>query len=214
MVKIAIFTALLATITVAQTTTPAPSTTILSIFEENNSLNAQVFSNMGGSIVNVDASSNQTIIAINCVQSLLAYCSFSSYVLPMTITSGPSTFAWSMSSTALSGSVYSIAGQSQNCAVIGSTQSANCLIYDNHWHLNISTTSLSSTSATVELSAAQITYDLLTVTAGIEKLSPDSTASVSSITVTGTATSSTDPGKNSSKAWIAGPDIGDVVGCT
>lgn len=113
----------------------------------------------------------------------------------MTITSGPSTFAWSMSSTTRSDSVYSIAGQSQNCAVIGSTQSASCLIYDDHWHSNISSTSSLSTSATVELNAAQITYDLLTVTAGVEKLVPDSTASTSSITVAGTASSSTDSGK-------------------
>ena len=95
----------------------------------------------------------------------------------MTITSGPSTFAWSMSSTTQSDSVYSIAGQSQNCVVIGSTQSASCLIYDNYWHSNISATSLSTTSATVELNAEQITYDLLTVTAGVEKLVPASTTS-------------------------------------
>jgi len=131
----------------------------------------------------------------------------------MTITSGPSTFAWSMSSTTRSDSVYSIAGQSQNCAVIGSTQSASCLIYDNYWHSNISTTSLSSTSATVELSAAQITYDILTVTAGVEKLVPASTASMSSTTTAGTTSSSTDSGKHNSKAWIAGPVVGAVVGC-
>lgn len=118
-----------------------------------------------------------------------------------------------MSSTTRSDSVYSIAGQSQNCVVTGSTQSASCLIYDDYWHSNISTTSFSSTSATVELSAAQITYDLLTVTAGVEKLAPASTASMTSTATAGIANNSTVSGQHSSKAWIAGPVIGAVVGC-
>ncbi|PYI00111.1 hypothetical protein BO71DRAFT_312352 [Aspergillus ellipticus CBS 707.79] len=179
---------------------------------------------MAGSIVGVDTS-NQTTIAINCVQSLLANCSFSSYVLPITVTKGPSTFALSLSSTTKRSADYTIFVQSQECDIISSTESASCMVYTSWWYSNSSTSTSMSKTNTVALSPAQITYDTLMVTAGIEKLlAPATTTQVESETASSTSTgvlstttaassSSSSPGSHSSKAWIAGPVVGAVAGC-
>ncbi|PWY82975.1 hypothetical protein BO70DRAFT_361902 [Aspergillus heteromorphus CBS 117.55] len=203
-------------------TTAAPTTTYVEVFEENIAVNNNVFSDMAGSIVAVDTTNNQTTIAVNCIQSLLANCSFSSYALPITVTKGLSTFSLSLSSTRKKAADYTIFVQTQECVVISSTESASCVVFTSWWYSNSSTSTSMSKTATVTLSPAQITYDSLLVTAGVEKLqntlAPSATAGPSSTStaVLSTATAgpaSSSPESHSSKAWIAGPVIGAVAGC-
>ncbi|OOF91151.1 hypothetical protein ASPCADRAFT_510354 [Aspergillus carbonarius ITEM 5010] len=215
--------ALMATPTMMQTTT-APTTTYVKVFEENLVFYSHVFSELVGSIVNVDTGQDQTTIAIDCIQSLLANCSTRPLGMPPTFTMGPSTFMYSWSSTRQNSQAYTIDVQAEGCKIFSSTESASCWLYASYWHSDNATSTSTSVTETVTMNSADITYDTLMVTAGIEKLLAPATttqnrdgtvtASIVTASVSTTAFSSSSSSKtHSSRAWIAGPVVGAVTGC-
>ncbi|RAL02747.1 uncharacterized protein BO80DRAFT_30086 [Aspergillus ibericus CBS 121593] len=212
----------MATTTTMQTTT-APTTTYLKVFEENVVFYSHVYSELAGSIVGVDTDQDQTTVAINCIQSLLANCSMRSIGMPPTFTMGPSTFIYSWSSTRQNSQEYTIDIQSEGCKIFSSTESASCWLYASYWHSAGTTSTSKSVWENVTMNSADITYDTLMVTAGVEKLlapatatqtqDVTSTATASFSTASAASSSSSSPERHSSKAWIAGPAVGAVAGC-
>ncbi|PWY71597.1 hypothetical protein BO94DRAFT_539551 [Aspergillus sclerotioniger CBS 115572] len=215
--------ALMATPAMMQTTT-APTTTYIKVFEENIVFYSHFFSELVGSIVNVDTDQDQTTIAINCIQSLLANCSTRSLGMPPTFTMGPSTFIYSWSSTRHNSQAYTIDVQAEGCKIFSSTESASCWLYASYWHSDNATSTSTSVTENVTMNSADITYDTLMVTAGVEKLlapatttqNQDGTGTAS--TVTASVSTATFSSRSSSKthppsAWIAGPVMGAMIGC-
>ncbi|PYI10795.1 hypothetical protein BO78DRAFT_182691 [Aspergillus sclerotiicarbonarius CBS 121057] len=211
--------ALMATATTMQTTT-APTTTYIKVFEENVVFYSHIYSKLAGSIVGVDTDQDQTTIAINCIQSLLANCSMSSIGMPPTFTMGPSTFIYSWSSTRQNSQEYTIDVQSEGCRIFSSTESASCWLYASYWHSAGTTSTSESVTENVTMNSADITYDTLMVMAGVEKLlapatttqTQDATTTASLSTTAAVSSSSSRP-ETHSKAWIAGPAVGAAAGC-
>lgn len=201
---------------VARTTT-AQSTEIGILFPALNEMNMD---NLEGSIVTADASS--TTIQIGCRSSATAECTSSGYVLPQTLTKGPSFQDYYYDVTSLfNNTIFVITGR-LDCNMTSSALGASCFASTSTWASRGTNASSSAWSTSVTISSFNLKYNTLTVSSGLENLQPATTAAtnaspVRSVTSTPTPTTTTvveisSAGHSSSKAWIAGLVIGVVGG--
>ncbi|KAJ5456094.1 uncharacterized protein N7458_003677 [Penicillium daleae] len=202
--------------TVAGTTT-AQSTEIDILFP---ALNEMDMNNLEGSIMSADASS--TTIQIDCRSSVTAQCISSGYVLPQTLTKGPSFQDYYYDVTSLFNSTIFVITGRLDCNMTSSTLGASCFASTSTWASRGTNASSSVWSTSVTISSFNLKYNTLTVSSGLENLQTATTAAIiasPSQTVTSTPTPTTTPavetssaGHSSSKAWIAGLVIGVLAG--
>lgn len=170
-----------------------------------------------GSVVNVNAST--TTILIDCRSSATAQCSSSGYILPQTLTAGPSFQGYYYDITSYYNRTIYIVTGTLDCNMTSSTLGASCYSSLSNWVSSGTNSSSTVWSTTVSISSFNLKYNTLTVSSGLEKLqttataaSPGQTMTSTSTPTTTTTTASTLENNSPSKAWIAGPVIGAVVG--
>ncbi|KAL2818712.1 hypothetical protein BDW59DRAFT_165375 [Aspergillus cavernicola] len=159
-------------------------------------LNGMNMDNIEGSVVSADDSA--TTILIDCRSSVTNQCSSSGYVLPQTLTTGPSFQDYHYDST------------------LG----ASCYASTSTWVSSGLNATSSASSTSISISTFNFKYNTLAVSSGLEKLQPTETAAsnaspgqtVTSTSEPTTTTMTTSEHGLSSKAWIAGPVVGAVVG--
>ncbi|PYH66145.1 uncharacterized protein BO88DRAFT_428081 [Aspergillus vadensis CBS 113365] len=213
-------------LTTTTVVTTAPPTAYVQVFEANAVFYSSIFSFLAGSIVNVDTVEDRTTIGANCIHSLVVNCSLETVSFPPTFTMGPSTYIHSSSGSEQNSQQYTSNIDSRACRIFSSTQSASCEIFASYWYSDAQTSTSKHTKRHTTLRSSEINYHNLLITAGIEKLptavttsqTQKRTATVPTATAlasTTAAASSPSPNSQShpSKAWVAGPVVGAVVGC-
>ncbi|KAJ9486486.1 hypothetical protein VN97_g6842 [Penicillium thymicola] len=205
--------ALAAMILMAAATTPQ-STNIDIVFP---GLHEMDFNNVEGSVMTADTTA--TTYQIDCRSSATKQCTSSGYLLPQTLTAGPSFQDFHYDVTSFWNSTIFIVTGTLDCNMTGSTLGASCYFSTSTWISSgtKNTSSVFTTSATI--SSANFKYNTLAVPSGLENLpvetaatnaSPGHTGPSISKPTTTAAMASEHP--SSSKAWIAGPVIGAVAG--
>ncbi|KAL3472031.1 hypothetical protein BJX99DRAFT_236180 [Aspergillus californicus] len=191
--------------TSSDTLSDGSTSTDLPIFDQVFPLGSMLES-LGGSIAAVDWDIQATTIVLDCLSEESTDCAMMD--VPFTITSGPSTYAYTAYYTQVDAS-YSHTDV-VSCAV---TESAVCDMTYYSWFG--STTTAFTRLETSTYSPDDFTYEVVPITAGLEKLSStsDATATPSESTSGADSNSDSDSGGSSSKAWIAGPVVGAIVGC-
>lgn len=192
-----------------------PSTEVNILFP---ALDGTNMDNLDGSVVNVDAST--TTILIDCRSSATAQCSSSGYILPQTLTAGPSFQDYYYDVTSYYNRTIYIVTGSLDCNMTSSTLGASCYTSMSNWVSSGTNSNSTAWSTTVSISSFNLKYNTLTVSSGLEKLQATATAAtnaspgqtMTSTSTPTTTTASTLANNSSSKAWIAGPVIGAVVG--
>ncbi|KAL2833073.1 hypothetical protein BJY01DRAFT_253676 [Aspergillus pseudoustus] len=192
------------TTTTATTTTTSTSTTeipmIAALFP-----NQEILSDLAGSVSTVTA--GETIIVLDCLAGITSPCG--GLADPITLTTGPSTFDYT--------AVYESA--TDGAEIVGCEitplSGIDCTTrYTEAGGLSDN----AATSTTNELSsqAGGISYETITITGGVDLLPIETYITTDYgwiIAYTGTATPTREPDSGSaSKAWIAGPVIGGIVG--
>ncbi|KAJ5281032.1 hypothetical protein N7478_006404 [Penicillium angulare] len=175
--------------------------------------------NLEGSVVTGDASS--TTIQIDCRSSATAECTSSGYVLPQTLTKGPSFQDNYYDVTSLFNSTIFVITGRLDCNMTSSTLGASCFASTSTWDSRGTNASSSAWSTSVTISSFNLKYNTLTLSSGLENLQPGTTATPNASPIQ-TATSTSIPttttvqassaGHSSSKAWIAGVVVGVVAG--
>lgn len=207
-----------AVIPMVAATTTAQSTEVNIIFPALDKMNMD---NLEGSVVSADATA--TTIEIDCRSSVTNVCLSSGYLLPQTLTAGPSfqDFYYDVTSY-YNHTIYIVTGN-MDCNMTGSTLGASCYFSTSTWISSGLNATSSAYSTAVSIPSFNLKYNTLTVSSGLENLPTQTAAtnafpghtgtSTSTPTSTPTTTAATTPEHNpSSKAWIAGPVIGAVVG--
>ncbi|KAL2855234.1 hypothetical protein BJX68DRAFT_264376 [Aspergillus pseudodeflectus] len=167
--------------------------------------NQAVLSDLGGSVSAVSA--GETIIVLDCLPGVTSPCG--GLAEPITITTGTSTFDYT--------AVYATASDGAEivgCDITPLVQIDCTTSYTRQTSEDAAATAISATS---EVSQAGISYETITITAGIDLLPTETYVTTDYgwiIAYTGPAqpTDEPDPDSGSSKAWIAGPVVGGIVG--
>jgi hypothetical protein len=195
------------------------ATTTLSILAIPFPTDQNILQSLVGSISAVDHENEETTIVLDCAPTVTS-CLES--LIPLTITTGPSTFiyTWSWDGPGW-GSIPSTATvdsrETIECGIVG-TQTLGCLTS----HVDsYSGTALPVTTALSVYGTEGFSREAVVITAGVEKLE---TATSATATSTGDSVDETagstpadpegDSGSgsgSSSKAWIAGPVVGGLV---
>ncbi|CAI7606704.1 unnamed protein product [Penicillium pancosmium] len=170
-----------------------------------------------GSVVSADAST--TTIQIDCRSSATNQCTSSGYLLPQTLTVGPSFQDFHYDVTSFWNKTIFIVTGTLDCNVTGSTLGASCYFSTSTW-ISSGTNSKSSVFATTaSISSFNLKYNTLAVSSGLENLPIATTATNASPGHTRTSTSTptttaamASEHHSSSEAWIAGPVVGAVAG--
>ncbi|GLI82213.1 hypothetical protein PoHVEF18_010622 [Penicillium ochrochloron] len=170
-----------------------------------------------GSVVSADVTA--TTIQIDCRSSVTNQCLSSGYILPQTLTGGPSIQEFHYDVTSFYNSTIYIITGTLNCNVTGSTLGASCYFSTSTWISSGMNATSSAWSTATSISSFNLKYNTLTVSSGLENL-PTKTAATNASpghtetsTSTPTTTAATIPEHHSSsEAWIAGPVIGAVAG--
>lgn len=170
-----------------------------------------------GSVVSADVTA--TTIQIDCRSSVSKQCLSAGYILPQTLTSGPSLQEFHYDVTSFYNSTIYIITGTLDCNVTGSTLGASCYFSTSTWISSGMNATSSAWSTATSISSFNLKYNTLTVSSGLEKLSTEAAATSASPGHTGTSTSTptttaapTPENHSSSEAWIAGPVIGAVAG--
>ncbi|KAL2824241.1 hypothetical protein BDW59DRAFT_162577 [Aspergillus cavernicola] len=206
-----------ATATATGTTTNSDdaTTTQLSVFAAGFPY-VSMLTNYAGSISAVDWETNQTTIVMDCLPGLDTPCGL--FAAPFTFTNGPSTFAYTgyypYASTSSASDTESV-----SCDIVSSTQTAYCETTYISDSANADTATMTQFETSV-YSQGNIAYDAILVTAGVENLvSADATTTTTASLPSGSISlaepstiSDSGDGSGSSKAWIAGPVVGGLVG--
>lgn len=173
---------------------------------------------LDGSIVSADASA--TTIVVSCQSSATKTCLSSGYLLPQTLTTGPSFQDYHYDVTSLyNSSIYVVTG-TLDCNVTESTLGASCYFSTSTWISSGTHANSSAWATSTSISSFYIKYNTLTVSSGLDNLPTETAATnaspghtrTSTSTPTGTTESTAQQNHSSSNAWIAGPVIGAVVG--
>ncbi|CEN59850.1 hypothetical protein ASPCAL02291 [Aspergillus calidoustus] len=167
--------------------------------------NQAVLSDLGGSVSAVSA--GETIIVLDCLPGVTSPCG--GLAEPITITTGTSTFDYT--------AVYATASDGAEivgCDITPLVQIDCTTSYTGHLSEDAAATAITATS---EISQGGISYETITITAGIDLLPTETYVTTDYgwiIAYTGPAqpTDGPDPDSGSSKAWIAGPVVGGIVG--
>ncbi|KGO45975.1 hypothetical protein PEX1_105440 [Penicillium expansum] len=173
--------------------------------------------NVEGSVMSADAMA--TTIQIDCRSSATKQCTSSGYLLPQTLTAGPSFQDFHYDITSFWNNTIFIVTGTLDCNMTGSTLGASCYFSTSTW-VSSGTKNISSVFATTaSISSANLKYNTLAVPSGLENFPVETAATNASPGHTGTSTSkptttavTTLEHHSSSKAWIAGPVIGAVAG--
>ncbi|OJJ42236.1 hypothetical protein ASPZODRAFT_137419 [Penicilliopsis zonata CBS 506.65] len=188
-----------------------------------------------GSIVAVDTAAGLTTIAFDCRPSVSS-CSADGNLMPLTVTQGPSTFAFDQTSIWYREWLTEWYSIHITCEITSSALSAICLssqtpvsrVTDTDTGTETTTgtyavTEPAETAYLFSLTQGEVFWDIFTVTGGVSKLpgtatatattttsSSTTTTSTSTITTTSSSSTSSSSSSSSSKAWIAGPVIGGI----
>ncbi|KAJ5604844.1 hypothetical protein N7510_009998 [Penicillium lagena] len=195
--------------------TTAQSTEVDIIFPALDGMN---LNDLEGSVMSADASA--TTIQIDCRSSVTNQCLSSGYVLPQTLTTGPSFQDYYYDITSYWNSTIYIVTGALDCNLTSSTLGASCYYSRSTWVSSGLTANSSASSTSISISSFNLKYNTLTVASGLEKLQATQTAATNAApgqTVKSTSTPTTTAASSSehhisSKAWIAGPVVGAVVG--
>ncbi|KAL3488059.1 hypothetical protein BJX62DRAFT_240424 [Aspergillus germanicus] len=204
----------------ADTDTDASSTatTTLSILAIPFSTGQNILQDLVGSISAVDHENDETTIVLDCAPTVTS-CLES--LIPLTITTGPSTFkyTWSWDGPGW--------GTIPSTATVDSRETIECSIVETELlgcltsHVDsVSGTAMPVTTA-VSIYTEGISYEAVPITGGVEKLETSTSATATSAgdaagetAEAGAGDTEEDSGSgsgSSSKAWIAGPVIGGLV---
>ncbi|CAI7631452.1 unnamed protein product [Penicillium glandicola] len=180
-------------------------------------LNEMDLNNVEGSVVSADATA--TTIQIDCRSSATNICTSSGYLLPQTLTAGPSFQDFHYDVTSFWNSTIFIVTGTLDCNMTGSTLGASCYFSTSTWVSSGTETKSSIYTTTASISSLNLKYNTLAVLSGLDNLPTETAATNASPGLTGTSTSTptataatTSEHHSSSKAWIAGPVIGAVAG--
>ncbi|CAI7623118.1 unnamed protein product [Penicillium crustosum] len=200
-------------ILVAAATTPQ-STNVDILFP---ALHDMDFNNVEGSVMSADATA--TTYQIDCRSSATKQCTSSGYLLPQTLTVGPSFQNFHYDVTSFWNKTIFIVTGTLDCNMTGSTLGASCYFSTSTWVSSGTTNTSSVFTTSASISSANLKYNTLAVPSGLENLPVETAATNASPGHTGTSTSkptttaaTTSEHHSSSKAWIAGPVIGAVAG--
>ncbi|KAJ0414318.1 hypothetical protein BJY00DRAFT_295365 [Aspergillus carlsbadensis] len=203
--------------TSANTDTDASSaaTTTLSILAIPFPTGQNILQDLVGSISAVDHENEETTIVLDCAPTVTS-CLKS--LIPLTITTGPSTFiyTWSWDGPGwdtIPSTVTVDSTETIKCGIVG-TQTIGCMTT----HVDtISGSAMPETTALSVYGTEGFTYEAVPITGGVEKLETATSATATSTgdsagesTESGASDTDGDSG-SSSKAWIAGPVIGGLV---
>ncbi|KAH8705481.1 hypothetical protein BGW36DRAFT_353887 [Talaromyces proteolyticus] len=183
-------------------------------------LNEENLHYLEGSVINADTSA--TTIQIDCRSSVTELCVSSGYVLPQTLTNAPSSQAIYYDITSFFNRTIYIVTGALDCNITSSTEGASCFASTSTWYSSGLKSNSSAWSTGVTISSDNLKYNTLTVASGLEKLRTTTTSALPGQTMAATssptaaaATNTSIPSSehsSSSKAWIAGPVVGGVVG--
>ncbi|KAJ5804914.1 hypothetical protein N7474_010801 [Penicillium riverlandense] len=196
--------------------TTAQSTEVDIIFPALISMNLDY---VEGSVVSAGASA--TTIEIDCRSSATNQCLSSGYILPQTLTTGPSFQDFHYDITSYYNSTIYIVTGTLDCNLTSSTLGASCYASTSTWISSGLNATSSAWSTSISISSFNLKYNTLTVASGLGKLptvtaatnaSPRQTVTSTSTPTTTTNAATTSKHRSSSKAWIAGPVVGVVVG--
>lgn len=175
------------------------------------------FNNVEGSVMSADATA--TTYQIDCRSSVTKQCTSSGYLLPQTLTAGPSFQDFHYDVTSFWNSTIYIVTGTLDCNMTGSTLGASCYFSTSTWISSGTTNASSVFTTSASISSANLKYNTLAVPSGLENLPVETAATNASPGHTGTSTSKptttaamASEHPSSSKAWIAGPVIGAVAG--
>ncbi|KAJ5984726.1 hypothetical protein N7481_006825 [Penicillium waksmanii] len=170
-----------------------------------------------GSVVSADATA--TTIQIDCRSSATSQCTSSGYLLPQTLTAGPSFQDFHYDVTSFWNKTIYIVTGTLDCNVTGSTLGASCYFSTSTWISSGTNSNSSVFATTASISSFNLKYNTLAVSSGLENLPTATAATNASPGHTGTSTSTpttttamTPEHHSSSEAWIAGPVVGAVAG--
>ncbi|KAJ5536429.1 hypothetical protein N7513_009615 [Penicillium frequentans] len=201
-------------IPVVAAATTAQSTEVDILFPALDGMN---INSLEGSVVGADTAS--TTIQIDCRSSATSQCLSSGYILPQTLTAGPSFQDLHYDITSLYNSTIYIVTGNLDCNVTGSTLGASCYFSTSTWISSGLNATSSAWATAVSISSFNLKYNTLTVLSGLENLPTETAATSASPGHTGTSTSAptttvatTPEHHSSSEVWIAGPVIGAVAG--
>ncbi|KAJ5810884.1 hypothetical protein N7447_010400 [Penicillium robsamsonii] len=170
-----------------------------------------------GSVISAGATA--TTIQIDCRSSATNQCTSSAYILPQTLTAGPSFQDFHYDITSFWNSTIFIVTGTLDCNMTQSTLGASCYFSTSTW-ISSGTKNYSSVyTTTATISSMNLKYNTLAVPSGLDNLPAETAATNASPGHTGTSTSKptttaamTSEHGSSSKAWVAGPVVGVVVG--
>ncbi|KAJ5193759.1 hypothetical protein N7472_006225 [Penicillium cf. griseofulvum] len=172
--------------------------------------------NVEGSVVGADATA--TTIQIDCRSSATNQCTSSGYLLPQTLTAGPSFQDFHYDITSFWNSTIFIVTGTLDCNMTKSTLGASCYFSTSTWVSSGTKNTSSVFATTASISSMNLKYNTLAVPSGLENLPAETAATSASPGHTGTSTSTptttpatTSEHHSSSKAWIAGPVVGAVA---
>ncbi|KAJ5373601.1 hypothetical protein N7517_005607 [Penicillium concentricum] len=175
--------------------------------------------NLEGSVISADATA--TTIQIDCRSSATNQCTSSAYILPQTLTAGPSFQDYHYDITSFWNSTIFIVTGTLDCNMTQSTLGASCYFSTSTWISSGTKNYSSAYTMTASISSMNLKYNTLAVPSGLENLPTETAATNASPGHTGTSTSaptktavttSEHQSSPSSKAWIAGPVVGVVAG--
>lgn len=196
------------------TATVVQSTEVSILFPGLHGMN---MNDLEGSVVSADVTA--TTIQIDCRSSVTNQCHSSGYILPQTLTGGPSFQEFHYDVTSFYNSTIYIITGTLDCNMTGSTLGASCYFSTSTWISSGMNATSSAWSTATSISSFNLKYNTLTVSSGLEKLPTKTAATNASPGHTGTSTSTptttaatTPEHHSSSEAWIAGPVIGAVAG--
>lgn len=198
----------------AKTATTPQSTNVDILFPALHELD---LNNVEGSVISADAT--VTTIKIDCRSSATSICSSSGYLLPITLTAGPSFQDYHYDITSFWNNTIFIVTGNLDCNMTGSTLGASCYFSTSTWITSGTKNFTSVFTTAASISSMNLKYNTLAVPSGLENLPVETAATNASPGHTATSTSTptttaetTSEHHSSSKAWIAGPVIGGVVG--